>query len=163
MKTPWVRVVALTLAISVSFSQGWATFGGGGGGGKGGTLNAFPTNVTVDWKDLGFLKAVRVRDLWSHAELRPASQSFSSMLPAHGARLFKVKAVGQAPVPPSQAYGAETATLYGGAQLSSCATCASGHKLTYLRLGWVATLKAPSPLTMWSCPRQELTRWRSII
>jgi len=55
MKTPWVRVVALTLAISVSFSQGWATFGGGGGGGMGGTLNSFPTNVTVDWKDLGFL------------------------------------------------------------------------------------------------------------
>jgi hypothetical protein len=91
--------------------------------------------VTVDWKDLGFLKAVGMRDLWSHAQLRPASQSFSSVLPGHGARLFKVKAVGQAPVPPSQIYGAETATLYGGAQLSSCSTCASGHKLTYLGIG----------------------------
>lgn len=94
----------------------------------GGTLNAFPTNVTVDWKDLGFLTAVPMRDLWSHAELGPASQSFSSMVPAHGARLFKVKVVGQPPVPPSQIYGAETATLYGGARLSSCSTCASGHK-----------------------------------
>src|SRR5260370_548078 len=98
-------------------------------------LNAFPTNVTVDWKDLGFLNAVGMRDLWSHAELGPFFQSFSGMVPAHGARLFKVKAVGQAPVPPSQIYGAATATLHGGAQLSSCSTCASGYKLTYLGIG----------------------------
>src|SRR5437016_5560829 len=98
-------------------------------------LNAFPTNVTVDWKDLGFLNAVGTRNLWSHAELGPFFQSFSSVLPGHGARLFKVKAVGQAPVPPAQIYGAETATLYGGAQLSSCSTCVSGYKLTYLGIG----------------------------
>lgn len=98
-------------------------------------LNAFPTNVTVEWKDLGFVNAVGVRDLWSHAELGPAFQSFSTVLPGHGARLFKVKAVGHAPTPPSQIYGAETATLHGGAQLSSCSTCASGNKLTYLGIG----------------------------
>src|SRR5882757_5449594 len=98
-------------------------------------LNAFPANVTVPWKDLGFLNAVGMRDLWSHAELGPAFQSFSSVLPGHGARLFKLKAVGQAPVPPSQIYGAATATLHGGAQLSSCSTCASGYKLTYLGIG----------------------------
>src|SRR5579863_5618664 len=39
-------------------------------------LNAFSTNVTVDWKDLGFVNAAGVRDLWSHAELGPAFQSF---------------------------------------------------------------------------------------
>jgi alpha-galactosidase len=98
-------------------------------------LNAFPTNVTVNWKDLGFLKAASMRDLWSHAEQRPAFQSFASVLPGHGARLFKVKAVGQAPAPPSQIYGAQTATLFGGAQLSTCSTCASGNKLTYLGIG----------------------------
>jgi hypothetical protein len=40
-----------------------------------------------------------------------------------------------ATVPPSQIYGAETATLCGGAQLSSCSTCSSGYKLTYLGIG----------------------------
>src|SRR5260221_135231 len=90
---------------------------------------------TLGWNDLDFLNAVGMRDLWSHAELGPFFQSFSSVLPGHGARLFKVKAVGQAPVPPSQIYGAATATLHGGAQLSSCSTCASGYKLTYLGIG----------------------------
>jgi len=98
-------------------------------------LNAFPTTVTVDWKDLGFVNAVGMRDLWSHAELGSAFKSFSSVLPGHGARLFKVKAIGQASAPPSQIYGAETATLFGGTQLSSCSTCASGNKLTYLGIG----------------------------
>src|SRR6201997_1985018 len=32
-------------------------------------LNAFPTNVTVNWKDLGFLGASKMKDLWSHAEI----------------------------------------------------------------------------------------------
>ena len=98
-------------------------------------LNAFPTSVTVDWKDLGFLAASGMRDLWNHAELGPSAQSFSSVLPGHGARLFKVTAAGHAPTAPSQIYGAETATLYGSTQLSDCSTCASGHKLTYLGIG----------------------------
>jgi alpha-galactosidase len=98
-------------------------------------LNAFPTSVTLAWKDLGFSGAVRMRDLWSHAELGPSYQSFSDVLPGHGARLLEVTATGRVPTPPSQIYGAETATLYGGAQLSQCSTCASGHKLTYLGIG----------------------------
>jgi alpha-galactosidase len=98
-------------------------------------LNAFPTNVTVPWKDLGFLNAVGMRDLWSHAELGPVFQSLSIALPGHGARLFKVKAIGHASAPPSQIYGAETATLFGGTQLSTCSTCASGHELRYLGIG----------------------------
>jgi hypothetical protein len=98
-------------------------------------LNAFSTRVTVDWKDLGFSNAVGMRDLWTHAELGPSFQSFSAVLPGHGARLFKVKGIGKAPATPSQIYGAETATLYGGAQLADCSTCASGHKLTYLGIG----------------------------
>jgi alpha-galactosidase len=98
-------------------------------------LNAFPTRVTIDWKNLGFLGASGMRDLWSHAELGPAYQSFSSVLPGHGTRLFKVTGVGTAPAPPSQIYGAETASLYGGTQISTCSTCASGNKLTYLGIG----------------------------
>jgi alpha-galactosidase len=98
-------------------------------------LNAFPTRVTVDWKDLGFLSASAIRDLWNHAEVEPSSKSFSDVLPGHGARLIRVTAAGHAPKPPSQIYGAETATLYGGARLSACSTCASGYKLTYLGIG----------------------------
>ena len=98
-------------------------------------LNAFPTRVTVDWKDLGFLGAREMRNLWDHTELGPSYRSFSDVLPGHGARLFKVTAVGHARTLPSQIYGAETATLYGGTQLADCSTCASGYKLTYLGIG----------------------------
>jgi alpha-galactosidase len=98
-------------------------------------LNAFPTSVTLNWKDLGFLGAAEMRDLWNHAEAGPSYSSFSSVLPGHGARLFKVIGVGHAPAPPSQIYGAQTATLFGGTQLSACSTCASGNKLTYLGIG----------------------------
>ena len=98
-------------------------------------LNAFPTRVTVNWKDLGFLGAFGMRDLWNHAELGPSFQSFADVLPGHGAHLFRVTAAGHAPASPSQIYGAETATLFGSAQLSTCSTCASGNKLTYLGIG----------------------------
>ena len=67
--------------------------------------------VTVDWKDLGFANAVGVRDLWSHAELGPPSipsqrpaRPWSAAVPGQG--------TGQAPAPPSQVYGAETATRF---------------------------------------------------
>jgi alpha-galactosidase len=98
-------------------------------------LNAFPTRVTVDWKDLGFLGAFGIRDLWKHAELGPSFQSFADVLPGHGAHLFRVTAAGHAPASPTQIYGAETATLFGSTQLSPCSTCASGNKLTYLGIG----------------------------
>jgi alpha-galactosidase len=97
--------------------------------------NAFPTRVTVNWNDLGFTGARTMRDLWNHVDLGPSYRSYSAVLPGHGARLFKVSAVGKAPAVPSQVYGAETATLYGGTQLSQCSTCASGYKLTYLGIG----------------------------
>jgi len=98
-------------------------------------LNAFPTRVTVNWNDLGFAGALERRDLWNHTELGPGYGYFSDVLPGHGTRLFKVKAAGHAPASPSQIYGAETATLFGGSQLSQCSTCASGYKLSYLGIG----------------------------
>ena len=99
-------------------------------------LNDFPTKVTVDWKNLGFLGAFGVRDLWEHKELGPTLYSFSDVLPGHGARLLKLTgATGHVPAVESQIYGAKTATLYGNAQLSVCSTCASGYKLTYLGIG----------------------------
>ena len=98
-------------------------------------LNAFPTPVTVDWTDMGILGAVTVRDLWKHAELGPSIGIYSAVLPGHATRLLKIRSVGKLPALPSQIYNAQTATLFGGAQLADCSTCASGHKLTYLGIG----------------------------
>ena len=98
-------------------------------------LNAFPSRVTVDWKDLGFANSPSIRDLWNHADLGSSPQSFSAVLPGHGSRLLQVRGVGHGPQTPSQVYGAETATLFGDAQLSTCDTCASGNKLTFLGIG----------------------------
>lgn len=98
-------------------------------------LNAFPTQVTVDWRDLGFVGAYGMRDLWNHVDLGSSQGSFSDVLAGHAARLLKVTGVGHVPTPKSTTYGAETATLFGGTQLSNCSTCASGHKLSYLGIG----------------------------
>src|SRR5258708_13657582 len=64
-------------------------------------LNAFPTRVRVNWRDLGFLGAFGMRDLWNHAEIKPPYESFSHVLPGHGARLFTVTPFGHPPTPPS--------------------------------------------------------------
>ena len=98
-------------------------------------LNAFATRVQVDWKDLGFAGASQIRDLWNHVEVEDCSGAFSAVLPGHGARLLRVSAVGKVPTAPAQIYGAQTATLYGNAQLAACSTCASGYKATYLGIG----------------------------
>ena len=98
-------------------------------------LNAFATRVQVDWKNLGFAGASEVRDLWSHVELGASPGAFSDVLPGHGARLLRVRGCGKVPTAPAQIYGAQTATVFGNAQLSQCSTCASGYKLTYLGIG----------------------------
>jgi alpha-galactosidase len=98
-------------------------------------LNALPSSVTFDWKDVGFQNAIEVRDLWSHAELGPSFNSFSTILPGHGARLFLVRGVGHAPASPSQAYDGSSAILHGAANIQPCPLCASGSKITYLGIG----------------------------
>jgi alpha-galactosidase len=98
-------------------------------------LNALPSSVTFDWKDLGFANAVRVRDLWSHTELGPQFNSFSTVLPGHGTRLFLVQGTGQVPTPPSQVYDGSSAVLHGAANIQPCTLCASGSKITFLGIG----------------------------
>jgi len=98
-------------------------------------LNALPSNVTFDWKNLGFQTAVSVRDLWSHTELGPQSKSISAVLPGHGTRLFHVQAAGQVPAPPSQSYEGASAVLHGNAMISPCPACSGGSKLTFLGIG----------------------------
>jgi alpha-galactosidase len=98
-------------------------------------LNALPSSVTFNWKDLGFQNAVQVRDLWSHTELGPHFNSFSTVLPGHGARLFLVRGTGHVPTPTSQVYNGSSAILHGASNIQPCPLCASGSKITYLGIG----------------------------
>ncbi|MEY4488823.1 MAG: hypothetical protein RIQ79_1331 [Verrucomicrobiota bacterium] len=54
--------------------------------------------VPVNLADLGLSGDVRIRDLWTHQELAPATGDFAPTVPAHGARLFRLH-VEPAPAP----------------------------------------------------------------
>jgi hypothetical protein len=69
-------------------------------------LHAFPTEVTVRWKDLGFVDASNVRDVWNRKDLGKSTQKFSSVLPGHGARLLRVSKLGAVERQKSQGYPA---------------------------------------------------------
>jgi alpha-galactosidase len=119
--------------INAGFTQVWASnLGNGAYYVALFNLNALPSNLAFDWKDLGFQTAVSVRDLWSHTELGPRAQSISAVLPGHGARLFRVQAAGHVPAPPSQSYEGASAVLHGSAMISPCSACSGGSKLTFL-------------------------------
>jgi hypothetical protein len=49
-----------------------------------------PATVRVPLSDLGFSGEVKVRDLWTRADLAPAKGEVSAEVAAHGARLFRV-------------------------------------------------------------------------
>jgi alpha-galactosidase len=122
--------------INAGFTQVWASnLGHGAYYVALFNLNALPSSVTFDWKDLGFANAVQMRDLWSHTELGPQFNSFSTVLPGHGARLFLVRGTGQVPTPPSQVYDGSSAVLHGAANIQPCSLCASGSKITFLGIG----------------------------
>jgi alpha-galactosidase len=122
--------------INAGFTQVWASnLGHGASYVALFNLNALPSSVTFDWKDLGFANAVQMRDLWSHTELGPQFNSFSTVLPGHGARLFLVRGTGQVPTPPSQVYDGSSAVLHGAANIQPCSLCASGSKITFLGIG----------------------------
>jgi alpha-galactosidase len=122
--------------ITAGFTQVWASnLGNGAYYVALFNLNALPSSVTFDWKDLGFVNAVSVRDLWSHTNLGPHLNSISAVLPGHGARLFRIQAAGHVPAPPSQVYDGTSAILHGAANIQPCPLCASGSKITYLGIG----------------------------
>jgi alpha-galactosidase len=122
--------------ITAGFTQVWASNLGGGNYYVGlFNLNALPSSVTFDWKDLGFQTAVSVRDLWAHKELGPHTGSISAVLPGHGGRLFLVRGTGHAPSTPAQVYDGSSAILHGAANIQPCPLCASGSKITYLGIG----------------------------
>jgi len=50
-----------------------------------------PAKVSLKLADVGFAGAVRVRDLWRHAETGPKGPEFAPELPAHGAGLYEIR------------------------------------------------------------------------
>jgi alpha-galactosidase len=49
------------------------------------------TEMAVKWSDLGLSSAPsRVRDLWSHAELKPGGQEYKVTVPSHGVVLLRL-------------------------------------------------------------------------
>ena len=46
--------------------------------------------VTVKWSDIGIQGSHKVRDLWKHADLSPASGEFSADVPSHGVVMIRV-------------------------------------------------------------------------
>jgi hypothetical protein len=59
-------------------------------------LTNAPAQVTASWSDLGFTGRANVQDVWSHQDLGNVTDSFSAALPAHGSKLLRVRALGQA-------------------------------------------------------------------
>ena len=97
-------------------------------------LNAFPAEVTVRWKDLGFLNASNVRDVWNRKDLGESKQQFSSVILGHGARLLRVTKSGVVDQQKSQGYVAFLGATHGKTAFIRCSTCASGHEVVKLGL-----------------------------
>jgi len=98
-------------------------------------MNATVTKARIPWGLLGFANAVEVRDLWSHRELGPSANSFSTVLQAHGSSLLKVHGAGTPAPSPSTSYEADSAVLGGSASIASCPACSDGEKVGNLGLG----------------------------
>ena len=97
-------------------------------------LNAFPAEVAVRWKDLGFLDASDVRDVWNRKDLGEVKQKFSSVVLGHGVRLLRVTKSGTVDQQNSQGYVAFLGTTHGKTAFIRCPTCASGHEVVKLGL-----------------------------
>jgi len=47
--------------------------------------------ATVDFKQLGFHKAVQVRDIWQAKDLGTMKEPYTVLVPAHGVVFLRVK------------------------------------------------------------------------
>ena len=95
-------------------------------------LNAFPTQVTVRWSDLGFAAAASVRDVWNRINLGSFSNSFSTVLAGHGSRVLKVRRVGSVSDPGGTVYEGESGSFTGTATVSNCSACSGGAEAGFL-------------------------------
>lgn len=51
-----------------------------------------PTKISVSLQELGFNGSVTVRDLWEHKTVGTFSKEFGTVVPFHGARLYRISA-----------------------------------------------------------------------
>ena len=98
-------------------------------------MNATVTQVHIPWSLLGFGYASEVRDLWTHRELGPSPDGFSTVLGAHASRLLRVHGLGTPTPSPSTSYEAASAVLGGSASIAGCPACSDGEKVGDLGLG----------------------------
>jgi alpha-galactosidase len=98
-------------------------------------LNATPAVAQIPWNLIGVTGAIQMRDLWKHENLGPSLSTYSTLLPGHGVRLFKVTTFGHVAPTASTSYEAEDATLSGSAAVASCPNCSGGEKVGGLGLG----------------------------
>lgn len=98
-------------------------------------MNATVVHVNIPWSALGFGYASEIRDLWTHRELGPSSNGFSTVLGAHASRLLRVRGLGAPKPAPATSYEAESAVLGGSASIAGCPACSDGAKVGDLGLG----------------------------
>ena len=98
-------------------------------------MDAIALPVKVRWRDLGFTAGHRIHDVWNGNDLAPEGLGFEAIVAGHGTRLFRIAAVGKAPVEPSTSYEAAQATLSGTAGVYGCPNCSGGQKVGGLGLG----------------------------
>ncbi len=55
-----------------------------------GTSESGGTAVSVKLSDLGFHGEILVRDLWKYQNLTPVDENFASLIPWHGAGLYRL-------------------------------------------------------------------------
>jgi len=103
-------------------------------------MDAIPAPVNVRWRDLGFITARQIHDVWNGQELRAQGPGLQAIVPAHGTRLFKVIGSGKAPTESATSYEAEVATRQGSATVFACPACSGGSKVGNLGLGQNNTL-----------------------
>jgi alpha-galactosidase len=49
-----------------------------------------PLNATVDFKQLGFSRVVKARDLWQQKDLGSLGHTYTAKIPGHGVLLLRV-------------------------------------------------------------------------
>jgi len=57
--------------------------------------------ITANWSDIGLSGSASVRDLWAYSDLGTYSDSYSSSVPAHGVKVFRITGNGTVSNPPT--------------------------------------------------------------
>jgi alpha-galactosidase len=97
-------------------------------------LNAFPSPVTIKWRNLEFTDAPNVRDVWNRRDLGRYDDNFTALVLGHGVRLLRVFSHGVADRETAQGYEAEFGLTRGQTVFTICKPCSAGHEVVKLGL-----------------------------